>query len=122
MGKRDTFSCDNFIIFFLEMFSFIQFPFTFILEKPNDTKVSSPTKSKLTRGRPVRGHLVHSMTFTAKDVDPTSRFLTGREAVSRNEAKRREAVWDLFQSETAFLLDHLMVLKHVSTMLLLLFM
>lgn len=75
---------------------------------------SSPAKSRLNRGRPLRGNLVHSMTFTAKDVDPTSRFLTGRESLSRNETKRREAVWDLFQSETAFLLDHLMVLKHVS--------
>lgn len=33
---------------------------------------------------------------------------------SRIESKRREAVWDLFQSECAFLYDHLMVLKNVS--------
>jgi len=33
---------------------------------------------------------------------------------SRAESKRREAVWDLFQSECAFLYDHLMVLKNVS--------
>jgi hypothetical protein len=32
---------------------------------------------------------------------------------SRAESKRREAVWDLFQSECAFLYDHLMVLKNV---------
>lgn len=32
---------------------------------------------------------------------------------SRVESKRREAVWDLFQSECAFLYDHLMVLKNV---------
>ncbi|XP_069692968.1 uncharacterized protein [Periplaneta americana] len=32
---------------------------------------------------------------------------------SRAECKRREAVWDLFQSECAFLYDHLMVLKNV---------
>ena len=69
----------------------------------------------MSRGRPVRGNLVHSSTFTAKDIDPNSRFLTGRDSFSRNEVKRIEAVWDLFQSETAFLLDHLMVLKHVST-------
>jgi hypothetical protein len=37
----------------------------------------------------------------------------GRE-VSRAEVKRREAVWDLFQSELVFLIDHLMVLKNVS--------
>lgn len=36
---------------------------------------------------------------------------------SRAECKRREAVWDLFQSECAFLYDHLMVLKNVSTFL-----
>ena len=31
----------------------------------------------------------------------------------RLEDKRREAVWDLFQSESAFLRDHLMALKNV---------
>ncbi|GFS45430.1 hypothetical protein NPIL_539352 [Nephila pilipes] len=31
---------------------------------------------------------------------------------SRNELKRREAMWDLFQSECMFLEDHLMVLKN----------
>jgi hypothetical protein len=34
-------------------------------------------------------------------------------AVSRTEQKRREALWDLFQSECVFLYDHLMVLKNV---------
>lgn len=34
-------------------------------------------------------------------------------AVSRSEQKRREAFWDLFQSECVFLYDHLMVLKNV---------
>jgi hypothetical protein len=34
--------------------------------------------------------------------------------LQENERKRREAVWELFQSETVFLIDHLMVLKHVS--------
>ena len=63
-----------------------------------------------------RGNLVHSMTFTAKDLDPTNRFLTGKELSNRQEVKRREAVWDLFQSEIVFLVDHLMVLKHVSTL------
>ena len=43
------------------------------------------------------------------------RFHIGRESiVSKSEIKRREAVWDLFQSEVAFLVDHLMVLKNVS--------
>jgi len=34
--------------------------------------------------------------------------------VSETERKRREAVWELFRSECVFLIDHLMVLKHVS--------
>jgi len=36
--------------------------------------------------------------------------------VSETERKRREAVWELFRSECVFLIDHLMVLKHVSTL------
>lgn len=36
--------------------------------------------------------------------------------INKTETKRREAVWDLFQSECAFLYDHLMVLKNVSTL------
>lgn len=34
-------------------------------------------------------------------------------AITRSEQKRREALWDLFQSESVFLYDHLMVLKNV---------
>ena len=34
-------------------------------------------------------------------------------SMSRSEQKRREALWDLFQSECAFLYCHLMVLKNV---------
>ena len=37
--------------------------------------------------------------------------------LSENERKRLEAVWELFQSETVFLIDHLMVLKHVRIIL-----
>lgn len=33
--------------------------------------------------------------------------------ISETERKRREAVWELFRSECVFLIDHLMVLKHV---------
>lgn len=71
-----------------------------------------------------RGNLKHSMTFTAKDVDSGSRYLSAAATaaagaasvvVSKQEAKRKDAVWDLFQSEIAFLVDYLMVLKHVST-------
>ena len=43
------------------------------------------------------------------DVDMTS--LLAQQ--SSNEMKRREAVWELFQAECVFLIDHLMVLKHV---------
>ena len=35
-------------------------------------------------------------------------------ALTEMERRRREAVWELFKSELVFLLDHLMVLKHVS--------
>jgi len=34
--------------------------------------------------------------------------------ISETERKRREAVWELFTCECNFLIDHLMVLKHVS--------
>lgn len=34
--------------------------------------------------------------------------------LSDSERKRREAIWELFTSECVFLIDHLMVLKHVS--------
>ena len=35
--------------------------------------------------------------------------------ISETERKRREGVWELFKSELIFLIDHLMVLKHVRT-------
>ena len=35
--------------------------------------------------------------------------------ISEIERKRRETVWELFKSECVFLIDHLMVLKHVSS-------
>lgn len=47
------------------------------------------------------------------DVDITSELAQQ----SNTETKRREAVWELFQAECVFLLDHLMVLKHVRTTL-----
>ena len=45
-----------------------------------------------------------------------NRFRIGRResTISRIEMRQRETMWDLFQSENAFLIDHLMVLKHVS--------
>lgn len=53
---------------------------------------------------------------TSTDNMTNSRFRIGRRAstISRTELRQREAMWDLFQSENAFLIDHLMVLKHVS--------
>ena len=54
------------------------------------------------------------MTFTANELDPSNRFCGRGESTARQEQKRREALWDLFQSEIVFLLDHLMVLRHVS--------
>lgn len=36
--------------------------------------------------------------------------------INETERKRREAVWELFRSECVFLIDHLMVLKHVRTL------
>jgi len=41
--------------------------------------------------------------------------------ISEIERKRREAVWELFKSECVFLIDHLMALKHVSSLLLFLY-
>ena len=35
------------------------------------------------------------------------------EDLSESEIKRREAIWEMFQSELVLLLDHLLVLKHV---------
>ena len=35
-------------------------------------------------------------------------------AISETERKRRETVWELFKCECVFLIDHLMVIKHVS--------
>ena len=61
-----------------------------------------------------RSELVHSITFTANELDPSNRFCGRGESTARQEQKRREALWDLFQSEIVFLLDHLMVLRHVS--------
>ena len=43
-----------------------------------------------------------------------SHTFTFPEAEMRLEKKRKEAVWDLFQSESTFLRDHLMVVKNVS--------
>ena len=45
----------------------------------------------------------HSHTFTFPETDMKKKL----------EQKRKEAVWDLFQSESTFLRDHLMAIKNV---------
>ena len=61
--------------------------------------------------------LQNSSMSTSSDLLPINRFRIGRRAstISRTEQRQREAMWDLFQSENAFLIDHLMVIKHVSS-------
>lgn len=54
---------------------------------------------------------VHWMDLMSNSVGSESISVLGE-----NERKRLEAVWELFQSETVFLIDHLMVLKHVRIM------
>ena len=51
--------------------------------------------------------------IASKDKETTS-STNSLEGITENERKRREAVWELFKSECVFLIDHLMVLKHVS--------
>ena len=46
----------------------------------------------------------HSHTFTFPEAGMRTKL----------EKKRKEAVWDLFQSESTFLRDHLMAIKNVS--------
>ena len=48
--------------------------------------------------------MTHSHTFTFPEVEMRTRL----------EQKRKEALWDLFQSESTFLRDHLMAIKNVS--------
>ena len=50
------------------------------------------------------------------DLIASSDKQTDQLCLSETERKRREAVWELFKSECVFLIDHLMVLKHVSIM------
>ena len=62
--------------------------------------------------------LQHSLSTISNEtlIVGANRFKIGRRAstVSKTEVRQREAMWDLFQSENAFLIDHLMVIKHVS--------
>ncbi|XP_076357518.1 pleckstrin homology domain-containing family G member 7-like isoform X2 [Tachypleus tridentatus] len=55
----------------------------------------------------------HSFSFdeaSSNDIFPLEEM---RGTLTKGEMKRREALWDLFQSEVMFLYDHLMVLKNV---------
>ena len=56
---------------------------------------------------------VPAFTFPPSDRDSGSVSLSPDQTRHTWESKRREAVWDLFQSESAFLRDHLMSLKNV---------
>ena len=58
---------------------------------------------------------LHSSSIPSSDTIGNSLLRIGRRAstISRTEFRQREAMWDLFQSENAFLIDYLMVLKHV---------
>ena len=73
-----------------------------------DTNLSNSATSKL--------HQLHTSMSSVSDLAGNNRFRIGRRAstISRTEQRQREAMWDLFQSENAFLIDHLMVIKHVS--------
>ncbi len=51
-----------------------------------------------------------SETFPFEQQQPTTATTSGPKC----EQRGREALWDLFQSECAFLYDHLMVLKNVT--------
>ena len=55
--------------------------------------------------------------FDSGDLNPSPphSLTSARSSImlTRSEQKRREALWDLFQSESVFLYDHLMVLKNV---------
>ena len=63
--------------------------------------VSSPDSPRLPSS-PLA--MSHSHTFTFPEVEMRTRL----------EQKRKEALWDLFQSESTFLRDHLMTIKNVS--------
>ena len=65
------------------------------------------------------------MQYLLQDVHWTDLVNCGKDTDSETlenlpeiERKRREAVWELFRSETVFLVDYLMVLKHVSILIL----
>ncbi|KAH7948004.1 hypothetical protein HPB52_017607 [Rhipicephalus sanguineus] len=51
---------------------------------------------------------------TAGDALQSQFLRTINQTIQKNEAKKKEALWELFQSECNFLEDHLMVLKNVT--------
>ncbi|XP_050697138.1 uncharacterized protein LOC126985792 isoform X2 [Eriocheir sinensis] len=95
---------------------------------PITTTTTSTTTTTTTTTASTTTSATTTTTTSTVTTDPTSDCTTGMESVERaleaarenvrasmnkTETKRREAVWDLFQSECAFLYDHLMVLKNV---------
>ena len=80
-------------------------PGTGVLCQPEQDGQNTPSKQEQ----------LHSSSIPSSDIMGNSLLRIGRRAstISRTEFRQREAMWDLFQSENAFLIDYLMVLKHV---------
>ena len=76
-----------------------------LLEPPSPSILASGVTPMLGSGR--------QDTITSRTGGSVMSSTRSSFAVSRSEQKRREALWDLFQSECAFMYDHLMVLKNV---------
>ena len=81
-----------------------------------ENKELSDEEKNISNCAPTKLHQLHTSISSVSDLVGNNRFRIGRRAstISRTELRQREAMWDLFQSENAFLIDHLMVIKHVS--------
>jgi len=75
-------------------------------ERSGDLTAYLANKTLLRPGSPLSPPIQHSHSFSFPEVKQA-------ELKVAMEQKRREAVWDLFQSESAFLRHHLMALKNV---------
>lgn len=82
-------------------------------EKSNSNNSCGGASNVLTKQPP---QLQHSLSTISNETLIVGSRKIGRRAstISKTEFRQREAMWDLFQSENAFLIDHLMVIKHVS--------
>ena len=81
-------------------------------EKSNLNNSCGGASNVLTKQPP---QLQHSLSTISNETLIVGSRKIGRRAstISKTEFRQREAMWDLFQSENAFLIDHLMVIKHV---------